>query len=53
MEILPLQTFCVVSHKEAINSNILQSLELELVEELAGIIRQHLGVNRIQVRKKL
>lgn len=30
---------------EAVNSNILQSLELELAEELAGIIRQHLGIN--------
>jgi hypothetical protein len=40
-------------NKEAVNSKILQSLELELAEELAGIIRQHLGINRIQFKNKL
>jgi hypothetical protein len=51
MEIFKLQNVLCRLHKEAINSNILRSLELELVEEF-GIIRQHLGFNRILFRKK-
>jgi len=35
MEIVPLQNFLCRSHKEAINSCILRSLEMELVEELS------------------
>jgi len=35
MEIFPLQNFLRLSHKEAINSYILRSLELEIVEELS------------------
>jgi hypothetical protein len=34
MDIVPLQNFLCRSHKEAINSYILWSLELELFEEL-------------------
>jgi hypothetical protein len=35
MQIVPLQNFLRRPHKDAVNSYILRSLELELVEELS------------------